>query len=139
MAFLDKLFRWKKKPFGGGEADTQGQSLRTRTVLEDKPKKVEEPRGSGRLAHVIVRPHISERSSVLQESNQYVFEVGPRVNKDEMRRAVEDLYGVQPTAVKIMNIRGKNLRFGRTPGQTKKWKKAIVTLPAGRTIDVYKK
>lgn len=132
MAFLDKFFRWKKKPF-----------------REEAPKDSKEPKaakdgaesahGSGKYAHIIVRPHTSEKSAGGQELNQYVFEVVPFATKREIARAVNDIYGVSPDSVNVINMRGKYARFGRTSGTTRAWKKAIITLPEGRSIDVYKK
>lgn len=138
MAFLDKLFKFKKKPFGGTKP-AQVSVAKKSQLSKPKKEKEEEAHGSGKLAHVIIRPHISEKSSTLQVLNKYIFEVNPYTTKHEVKRAIKDLYGVLPTIVKMINIRGKQLRFGKTSGQTKRWKKAIVTLPAGKTIDVYKK
>ena len=134
MAFLDKLLRWKKKPF----------------KVEGREKKIDETKskssalsatshGSGPLAHVLIRPHISEKAShTVTMANQYVFEVARTTNKHTVAAAVKDLYGVEPIAVHIVSVRGKHIRFGRTQGTTKAWKKAIVTLPQGKTIDIYK-
>lgn len=135
MAFLDKLFRWKKKPFSAKGGSAYGGKEAAK-VTEDRA--VAE-RGTGQYAHVLVRPHTSEQAVALGALNQYVFEIAVGATKHEVASAIRDLYGVIPEAVNIMNVGGKQIRFGRTQGRTKGWRKAIVTLPEGKTIDVYKK
>lgn len=133
MTFLDKLFRFKKKPFGGGKKVEEKKSVEKAVQAEP------ESRGTGAYAHVLIRPHISEKSSNLIASNQYVFEVDPGATKLDVSCAIKDLYGVRPSAVRTIRSAGKQLRFGKTEGTTKAWKKAIITLPKGKSIDVYKK
>ena len=137
MPFLDKVFRWKKKPFKGAEVikDSKKES-KSQTASKDGGASVQ---GSGRYAHVLARPHISEKSAMLQEMRQYVFEVTPSVTKNDVSVAVADLYGITPCAVNMIRMHSKQIRFGRTEGSTRAWKKAIVTLPEGKSIDIYKK
>ena len=134
MTFLDKLFRFKRKPFG--EVKKKEEDIK---LVGKEAKGEPEAQGTGAYAHVLIRPHISEKSSNLGALNQYVFEVNPSATKLEVACAIKDLYGVRPSAVRTIQLSGKQLRFGKTAGATKAWKKAIVTLPAGKTIDVYKK
>ena len=105
----------------------------------EKPK-AEKPRvlkTDTRHAHrVLLRPVLTEKSTRLQASGQYVFAVSPTVSKIEVRDAVFAVYGVRPTHVTTRTVAGKAVRFGRTQGKQKGWKKAIVTLPAGKTIDI---
>lgn len=89
---------------------------------------------------VLVRPVITEKSSELQfEHNKYTFEVVPDANKPEVRRAVEEMFDVRVVNVATMNVSGKKRRVrGRWQmGRRKDWKKAIVTLAEGDSIDVY--
>ncbi|MBI2552334.1 50S ribosomal protein L23 [Candidatus Uhrbacteria bacterium] len=141
MAFLDKLFRWKKKPFGAkrGEQSAASKAQAVAAKSSPLPALSSAPQGAGRYAHVLLRPHVSEKSSLLQASGQYIFEVGISSSKGEVMKAVEELFGIKPTAVNMTRMAGKLVRFGRSGGQTKDWKKAVVALPAGKTIDVYKK
>src|SRR3989338_7071652 len=141
MAFLDKLFRWKKKPFTEVGKEQKAKSKERELAAESsKPSALSPaPQGSGQYAHVLLRPHISEKAAGLEYMSQYVFEVNPSATKMEIMRAVKDLYGVAPEAVNIVNMRGKYTRFGRTSGSTRAWKKAMITLPEGKSIDVYKK
>ena len=138
MAFIDKVLRWKKKPFKKAEdisdASKKGKGSKAAKVSENSNEK-----GSGAYSHVLTRPHISEKSSMLQEKRQYVFEVSPSTTKHDVALAIADLYKVVPTAVNMVQVRGKQIRFGRTEGSTRGWKKAIITLPEGKSIDTYKK
>ncbi|NRA39097.1 MAG: 50S ribosomal protein L23 [Planctomycetes bacterium] len=88
-------------------------------------------------AYDIVRqPRITEKS-VFQQNllNQYTFEVHPKSNKNEIKKAVESLFGVSVTTVKTMNYSGKSRRVGKSAGKTAAWKKAIITLAEGETIE----
>ncbi|HZG58307.1 50S ribosomal protein L23 [Paenibacillus sp.] len=77
---------------------------------------------------IIRRPIITERTSELMEDKKYVFEVDRRVNKTEIKQAVEEIFKVKVTAVNTINVPGKPKRYGRYSGYTSEWKKAIVTL-----------
>lgn len=138
MSFLDKVFRWKKKPFGEGGKPAQTSAPQKFQSGKDKMDKAES-HGTGKYAHVLLRPHTSEKAVSQGAQNQYVFEVAPQSSKDQVVSAIGDLYGIVPEQVNIVNMGGKQTRFGKTQGATKSWKKAIITLPSGKTIDVYKK
>ena len=84
----------------------------------------------------IVRPILTERSTVLRDShNQYFFEVRPRADKREIKKAVEELFKVQVENVRTMIVPGKFRRQGRFGDWRSDWKKAIVTVKAGQKID----
>lgn len=90
------------------------------------------------LSKVIRRPLITERGADMRElNNQYYFEVDPAANKLEIRRAVEHFFGVSVTQVRTMNYRGKIKRMGRFTGKRADWKKAVVTLAEGDSIDLF--
>lgn len=87
---------------------------------------------------VIRRPLFTEKSTRLQElANQYAFAVDPGANKREIADAVEKLFDVEVVAVRTQNHMGKVRRMGRFAGRTRDWKKAIVTLAEGDTIELY--
>lgn len=90
-----------------------------------------------RYYELIRRPIVTEKSTVQQSmSNQYTFEVAPDANKSEVRKAVQDLFKVHVVKVNMVKLPGKTRRtFGR-PGQTRPWKKAVVTLQQGETIEI---
>ena len=91
------------------------------------------------LHRTIVRPIVTERTSAAyQARGEYVFEVVPDATKPAIRQAIERLFGVKVTGVWTMNARGKTRRVGRgAAGQRPNWKKAIVTLREGDTIEGY--
>jgi large subunit ribosomal protein L23 len=88
---------------------------------------------------VIIRPVITEKSSVMSgEMNQYVFEVAPKANKIQIREAVELIFDVDVTNVRTMVMPAKRGRRGRTwYKRTSQWKKAIVTLATGDSIELF--
>jgi large subunit ribosomal protein L23 len=86
---------------------------------------------------VLVRPLITEKSTTLAGQDKYVFEVDVRSNKKQIKEAVELAFGVSVRAVNTMNVKGKPRRFGRAVTVQKSWKKAIVTLTAGDTIELF--
>lgn len=96
-------------------------------------KAVKEPRAF----RVLVKPLITEKASVLASQNKYVFMVKKDANKVEVMKAVKEVYGINPTQVNMVRMEGKDVRYGRFAGKRNDWKKAIVTLPAGKTIQVY--
>jgi len=90
------------------------------------------------LSRVIERPLITERGTVLRDlANQYFFQVNPAANKHEIKQAVELYFGVKVASVRTMNMRGKIKRMGRFQGKRSDWKKAVVTLSEGETIDIF--
>jgi large subunit ribosomal protein L23 len=88
---------------------------------------------------VIKRPLIlTEKGNTLREQeNKYLFEVDRNANKIEIREAVETLFKVDVTDVATMIVRGKTRRMGRGWGKMRNWKKAIVTLKEGESIDFF--
>ncbi|OIO16565.1 50S ribosomal protein L23 [Candidatus Kuenenbacteria bacterium CG1_02_38_13] len=86
---------------------------------------------------MLVRPLITEKAGALGVFNQYVFEVSGKANKVEVKKSVEQIYGVRPMSVNMSNVLGKGVRFGRRISQCKSWRKAIVTLREGDKIEVY--
>jgi large subunit ribosomal protein L23 len=81
---------------------------------------------------------VTEATSVAyQERGEYVFEVHPDANKLEIKQAIEQLFGVKVTGVWTSNQRGKTRRVGKTSGRRPNWKKAIVKLREGDTIEIF--
>jgi len=91
-----------------------------------------------RNPHDIVKaPVITEESTIQSETrNQYAFRVDPRANKAEIRDSVERLFNVKVLSVNTSNYAGKRRRRGLQYGRTAHWKKAIVTLHEGDSIDL---
>jgi len=86
---------------------------------------------------VIVRPLITEKATILAGDHKYAFEVDRRANKNQIREAVQKAFNVHVSAVNTMNVRGKERHMGRRVTRTRSWKKAIVTLQAGDTIEIF--
>ena len=98
------------------------------------------------LYEVIKRPVITEKTTRLKEIGQYVFEVDPRANRQQVKQAVEKLFNVRVLAVRIINVPAKRRRDWRArilsskPKQVVRrpgWKKAIVQVAPGQTIDIF--
>jgi large subunit ribosomal protein L23 len=85
---------------------------------------------------VLVRPLVTEKSTILAGQNQYVFEVARDANKMQIKQAVELAFSVHVKAVNVMNVRGRVRRFGHGPAAAPAWKKAIVTLAEGHKIEL---
>ena len=88
-----------------------------------------------RLMTVIRGPHVSEKSHLAAENNQVVLKVRVDATKREIRQAVEMLFEVEVDDVTVVNVKGKNKRFGQTRGRRKDWKKAYVRLAEGSNIE----
>lgn len=144
MGILDK-FKSQK------EQEIQSTAAPKTPVAEPKakadakaPKAAKAPKKEAKAAAlnaahqgVILAPLVTEKSATLASSGQYVFKVAPGANRIQVRAAVRAIYGVEPASVNIQVVRGKKVRFGRRLGQRNNWKKAIVSLPKGKTIEVY--
>jgi large subunit ribosomal protein L23 len=87
---------------------------------------------------IIMRPLITERATTIKERfNQVAFQVQVEANKHQIRDAVEVIYGVKVTRVRTSVVPGKQKRRGASIGKLPNWKKAVVTLKTGDTIDFF--
>lgn len=91
---------------------------------------------SARHYDSILSPIITEKTTILSENNQVVFEVPVSATKPEIKEAVEALFNVSVTAVNTIKVKGKTKRFRGIAGRRKDIKKAIVTLKDGDEIDI---
>lgn len=90
------------------------------------------------LYSVIIQPVVTEKSTtVKEEGNKYIFKVDPRATKVDIRNAVEKMFKVKVSEVRTINVGGKRKRMGRIFGRRQDWKKAIVTLAPGASIDIF--
>lgn len=154
MGFFDKKNEKNKKTATEPKADvkdakkesmknlyekkqTSGKKQATQTT-KDAVKKDEQKVIKNKQAYkVLIRPLITEKASSLSVDNKYFFEVAPDANKIEIAKAITEVYGVVPVNVNVIKMEGKRVRYGRTEGKKKDWKKAIVTLSKGETIKIY--
>ena len=117
------LYQEKAKPAKTGKAKVE--------------KEVKKKKSTGRAYRVLIKPLITEKAAILNTESKYVFSVATDANKIEIANAVEAVYGIKPIAVNIIKVSGKKVRYGRTFGKRKNWKKAIVALPKGKSINIY--
>lgn len=90
------------------------------------------------LHRTIVRPIVTEKSSAAyQDRGEYTFQVHPEADKQAIKQAIEQLFGVHVTGVWTAQQRGKLRRVGTKAGLRPRWKKAIVTLKAGDSIEIF--
>lgn len=88
------------------------------------------------IYQVLLKPTITEKSTLLQESGRYTFQVAKEANKGLVKEAVEKNFGVTVTAVKITKLRGKKKRYGPKFKKLPDIKKAVVTLKPGDRINI---
>ncbi|MGR8979362.1 MAG: 50S ribosomal protein L23 [Gammaproteobacteria bacterium] len=89
-----------------------------------------------RLAEVVRAPIISEKSTnAAERESRVVFKVNKQATKKQVKDAVEVMFNVKVDSVNIMNVKGKQKRFGRSLGKRSDWKKAYVKLKPGHDID----
>jgi large subunit ribosomal protein L23 len=89
-----------------------------------------------RLMNVVLAPVVSEKSTFVADKNrQYVFRVADHATKPEIKAAVELMFKTKVDSVTVLNVGGKQRRFGRTLGRRRNWKKAYVRLAAGQEIN----
>jgi large subunit ribosomal protein L23 len=87
---------------------------------------------------IILEPVVTEKMARAQETrNEVAFKVAKDANKIEIRRAVEELFNVKVRNVRTVSMHGKLKRLGRFEGKRASWKKAIVTLRQGDTIEFF--
>lgn len=86
---------------------------------------------------VIIRPIISEHSYTLMEDNVYTFEVAKDSNKIEIAQAVEAIFNVKVVKVNTLNVKAKPKRVRYQVGKTRTWKKAMVTVAEGDSIEIF--
>lgn len=86
---------------------------------------------------VIIRPIISEHSYDMMEQNCYTFEVAKEANKVEIAQAIEAIFNVKVVKVNTLNVKAKPKRVRYQLGKTRTWKKAMVTLKEGDSIELF--
>ena len=86
---------------------------------------------------ILIRPLVTEHSTDLMQDGKFVFVVDKRANKIQIAQAVKEIFNVKVEDVNTINVKGKPKRRGRTVGRTAAYKKAIVKLEAGQTIEFF--
>ncbi len=88
-------------------------------------------------SQVIIRPVVSEKSYALLAANKYTFRVHEGANKTQVRKAIEEIFGVRVDGVRTQWVKPKPKRRGISSGHRRKWKKAIVTLHPDDAIELF--
>ena len=128
------LWKGKKKP--------EKEKAVPKEAVKEKPKppaaKPVRPKKkqTGVAPLVLASPHITEKATGLTNRGQYIFKVFPRANKQLVKEAVEQVYGVDVINVRTITVPRKQKRLGRTRGWRQGYKKAIVTLKQGQEIEI---
>lgn len=143
---LFDFFKKKKKEKAKEEVKKEVKKEKKRPLEKKREVKVEQKikpqavkikrKASQMAAKVLDSPHITEKAAILGEANRYVFKVFKDANKNEIKKAIEDNYGVDVVAVKIINVSRKQRRLGRQKGWKKGYKKAIVKVKEGQKIEI---
>lgn len=89
-----------------------------------------------RMYQIILSPMVTEKATALSERNQVVFKVALDSTKPQIKAAVEELFGVKVLAVNTLVVKGKTKRFRGREGHRSDWKKAMVRLAEGQSIDL---
>jgi large subunit ribosomal protein L23 len=88
------------------------------------------------LMNVVLAPVVSEKSTFVADKNrQYVFRVADRATKPQIKAAIELMFKIKVDGVTVLNVRGKERRFGKLNGRRRNWKKAYVRLAEGQEIN----
>ncbi len=116
--------------------EVKKEKKKVKEKKEDKKvqKEIEDKK---RAYKILIKPIISEKATLGVSQGKYVFEVSSQANKVEIKKAINEVYGVEVIKVNIINNLGKKVRFGRRTGRQKDTRKAIITLKKGETINIY--
>ena len=85
---------------------------------------------------ILKAPVITEKSQIAKSEGKYTFKVSPKANKTEIKEAIEKIFNVKVSAIRTINVKPKKRRVGRYTGLTTRYKKEIVSLAEGQTIDL---
>jgi len=124
----------KEKERKEKEIEKKGQEVKRENLKKEKTPILDD-----NYLKIIEKPWISEKASLLGSLNQYVFKVSPRANKIEIKKAIEKIYNVNVEEVRIIRIPEKPRRLGRFLGKKPSFKKAIVKLKEGESIEIMPK
>ncbi|MBI4133329.1 50S ribosomal protein L23 [Candidatus Uhrbacteria bacterium] len=133
----DLLERREKKAKTASAARAVPPRERASESREPAPAATVRVSRTGAAYRILSHPLVTEKSAVLAEGSTYVFVVPLHVTKPEVNQAVYEVYGIRPRSVRVIRRIGKRVRFGRVEGTRKSWKKAIVTMPKGKTLPIY--
>jgi large subunit ribosomal protein L23 len=143
-ALLDFLKK-KEEAEKSQKSDKKSDKVSAAKNIEKKNKKKEVSEkiqnniilnSKGFSFEAVKQPHISEKGSYLAEINQYVFDIADSANKNEVKKTIAGIYGVNVLSVNMIKVPPKKRRLGKTQGWRKGYKKAIVTIKEGQKIEI---
>lgn len=148
MKLLDRFKKKKEQEVGGASKEAPKASVareesKPKATKEKKEKETKEKKEKvtkvmrAETTKVILAPVVTEKSARMASANTYVFEVDLHATKGQVRTAFKELYGMRPVRVNVIVMRAEPVRFGRRIGKRRAWKKAFVTVPKGKQIQVY--
>lgn len=146
MSFLDRFKKNKKDKEDVKKDEKEQKAPETTAKIAVEKNNVVAIAGRGRAlsvhdmsAHyrVLLRPLISEKAATAESHLIYTFMVARHANKEQIKRAISEIYKVKPQKVRVINMEGKTARHGRSVGRRGDWKKAIITLPKGQSISIH--
>lgn len=123
----------KKKEEKGGEEKIK----KIIAIPKEKEEKSKKMQRAGDYAHVLIKPHITEKSTYANSLNKYVFEIPSSASKVQVATALKALYNIKPLKINIINRKGKYVEFRRIPGRRKDRKLAIITIPKNKKLNIY--
>ncbi len=136
MALFDILKRKKTEKPKVKAKEKPVEKVKTEKPVEEQTPKVRKEVIIGEANLSIKAPHVTEKATDLVKNNQYVFKVFPRANKTEVKKAIENIFGVDVISVRIINVPKKKRRLGKIEGFRTGYKKAIVKIKEGQKIEV---
>lgn len=123
----------KKEPEKGAKPKEEPMIEKSGKTEIPKPKKGKK---LGMAYSILKSLHVTEKATDLSKNDQYVFRVFPKTNKPEIKKAIEEIFGVDVLSVNIIKTPSKRRRLGRTFGWRKGYKKAIIKVKKGQKIDI---
>lgn len=141
MGILDKIKKTKEvdevAKVAGGSSDETPKSASAKTAKKKDADTKKDGSYVSRAHAVLKKSHISEKAAHGETKSQYTFVVAKDADKESIKDAVQSLYGVRPSRVRTQHIQGKDTSFGYRKGRRSDWKKAVVILPKGKTINIH--
>jgi len=122
----EKKEAFKQVPGGSKPEPKSEKKADVKTTLKD----------TGAAHRVLLGAIVTEKSALLETETKYVFAVASDATKKTVADAVQKVYGIRPVAINMVSLPGKWVRYGRSVGRQIKRKKAVITLPAGKKIDI---
>ncbi len=135
---MSLLKKFSKKTTAKKTEDAGSKSVtKVRTPKNTEPVVTSGGTKSGPAFRVLLKPVLSEKAAIAESHRSYTFVVTSRATKEDIKRAVIQVYGVVPHKIRTVRLEGKQVRFGNYFGRRSDTKKAIVTLKKGDSIRVH--